>query len=51
MKNSVKKTTTLKEFEIYRNGTQHGTVRAKNLREAKKEVFSWYGRDLEFYPI
>lgn len=51
MKNLVKKTDALKEFEIYKNGTQHATVRAKNLREAKKKVFNWYGRDLEVYPI
>ena len=50
--NSTKKTKeTLKEFEVFKNGTQHATVKAKNLREAKKEVFSWYGEKLEVYKV
>ena len=39
----------LKEFEVFKNGTQHATLKAKNLREAKKEVFSWYGENLQVY--
>ncbi len=50
--NSTKKTKeTLKEFEVFKNGTRHATLRAKNLREAKKEVFSWYGEKLEVYKV
>lgn len=41
----------LKEFEVYKNGTQHATVKAVNLRAAKKEVFSWFGEVLEVHPI
>jgi hypothetical protein len=41
----------LKEFEVFKNGTQHATIKAKNLREAKKEVFSWYGEKLEVYKV
>ena len=47
----MKKQIKIKEFEVYKNGTHHATVKAKNLREAKKEVFSWYGKELEVYPI
>jgi hypothetical protein len=40
----------IKEFEVYKNGTHHATVKANNLNEAKKEVFDWYGKELEVYP-
>ena len=33
-----------KEFEIYKNGTQQGYVKAKNLKEAERKVFAQYGK-------
>lgn len=39
MKNNKKQ----KEFEVYRNGTHHATIFAKNMKEAKKTCLSWYG--------
>lgn len=39
----------MKEFEIFKNGTQQGTVKARNLKEAKKEVFATYGEHREVY--
>jgi hypothetical protein len=41
----------LKEFEIFKNGTQQGTVMAKNLKEAKDKVFAAYGEHREVYEI
>lgn len=41
----------MKTFQIYRNGTEQGTVQAKNLREAKGLVFSQYGKQLEVCEI
>ena len=42
--------TKLKTYLIFRNGTQHGTLKAKNLREAKKEVYAYYGgKSLQVY--
>ena len=40
-----------KEFEIYKNGTQQGTVWAKNKREAEKIVFAIYCEQRMVYPI
>jgi hypothetical protein len=41
----------LKTYAIFRNGTQQGTLKAKNLREAKKEVSAYYGygKNLQVY--
>ena len=39
----------LKNYAIFRNGTQQGTVRAKSLREAKNKVFASYGKELQVY--
>lgn len=41
----------LKEFEIYKNGTQQGTVMAKNLKEAQAKVFATYGEHREVYEV
>jgi uncharacterized Zn finger protein (UPF0148 family) len=41
--------TKLKEYEVYKNGTQQGTVKAKNIKEARLIVFSWYGEHREVY--
>jgi hypothetical protein len=40
MKTTAKK---LKEFEVYKNGTEQGSVFAKNKKEAEKIVFATYG--------
>ena len=40
-----------KEFEIFKNGTQQGTVWAKNKREAEWIVFATYGEKRVVYPI
>jgi len=40
-----------KEFEIFKNGTQQGTVWAKNLKEAKGKVFATYGEHREVYEV
>ena len=37
----------MKTFEFYRNGTVHGEIKAANLREAKKEIFATFGRELQ----
>jgi len=39
----------LKEYEVYKNGTQQGTVKAKNIKEARLLVFSTYGEHREVY--
>lgn len=38
-----------KEYEFYRNGTIHGTVTAKSLREARGLVFAAFGEKLEVH--
>ena len=40
----VKKEKT-KVYDVFRNGTQQGTVNANNLTEAKKKVYDMYGKD------
>lgn len=37
----------LKEFAIMKNGTEHATVKAKNLKEAKKKVIAYYGEEMQ----
>ena len=37
------------EYEIYKNGTQQGTLKAKNIKEARLLVFSTYGEHREVY--
>ena len=46
MKTTAKK---LKEFEIYKNGTEQGSVFAKNKKEAEKIVFATYGEARTVY--
>lgn len=35
----------MKTFEIYKNGTVQGEVKAKNLKDAKKKVLAYYGEN------
>jgi hypothetical protein len=39
-----------KTFEYYRNGTIHGTIKAKSIKEAEKMLFAQYGRNFEVHP-
>lgn len=41
----------LKEFEIFKNGTQQGTVWAKNKKEAENKVFATYGEHREVSEV
>lgn len=49
LKLKAMKTTKLKEYEVYKNGTQHATLKAKSLKDARLIVFSWYGEHREVY--
>lgn len=44
------KKATEKEYEFYRNGTVHGTVNAKNIKEARSKLWNAFGRKLEVHP-
>ena len=44
MKNSK-----IKEYQIFRNGTHHANIWAKNIKEARAICFDWYGKELEVY--
>ncbi len=50
MKTTVKQPI-LKEFEVYRNGTQEGTLWAKNKKDAENIVFATYGEYREVYEV
>jgi antirestriction protein len=39
----------LKTYEIFKNGTQQGEVRATSLKEAKRKVFATYGEHRDVY--
>lgn len=42
----------MRTFEIYRNGTHHATIKAKNKREAKQEYASQVGHyNFNLYEI
>jgi len=39
----------MKTFEVFKNGTQQGELKAKNLKEAQDIVFATYGEKREVY--
>lgn len=39
----------MKTFDIYKNGTIQGEVKAKNLKEARKMVFATYGENRDVH--
>jgi|688.fasta_scaffold37842_15 hypothetical protein len=41
----------MKTFEIYKNGTQQGEVKANSLEEAKNKVFAYYGENREVIEV
>lgn len=41
--------TLLKEYEIFKNGTHHATIKAKTINDARAKVFNWYGKNLKVY--
>jgi hypothetical protein len=42
----------MKTFEMYRNGTQQGTIEARTKKEAQNELFAQYGKDcFELYEV
>lgn len=41
----------MKTFEIFKNGTQQGTINAKNKKEAQKIVFATYGEDRDLHEV
>lgn len=42
----------MKTYEIFKNGSYHGEVRAENKRECKNHYFATYGKcNVQFYEV
>ncbi len=46
----MKKQKRLKEYELFHNGSIHGTIEAYDIKEARRKVLRAYGED-KFKPV
>ena len=49
--NELKKRQNMREFCLMKNGSQHGIIKARNLKEAENTVLSTYGESSGYYVI